>query len=383
MFGIYNKPQEFIEVPAELVRSEAYYNNTDPYTVSEVTFQLNRDLRMIQFGDGRDSIMYACALTGGLMFLIYAVLKAFFQIYVPWLMYAETVRLLFKIDPRKPKKPRSELRLAKKDPAELLREAQESVRAQVWITSNFLDRIVLTFESFASVLFSCRNNKFSRIVNEGSNQIKNELNIIKFVRSTRFIECALANLVNNQQKRLIDQQAKSVLVIKPLSNLITPLGTLRKKYEDSSDYTSDEDFDFIERALNGEDGKLDAMTLKMLRGILQAPPDEKKRDSKPGYKSKKRRRGAGGSDASFSDSVDEYGNEDGTFEALNKDRDLVVALPGTDMAKLKPGAMTGNDGSYVDENGLLRDKKGKLIRPKGMSEKEWRRLLREEELRRM
>jgi len=383
MFGIYNKPQEFIEVPAELVRSEAYYNNTDPYTVSEVTFQLNRDLRMIQFGDGRDSIMYACALTGGLMFLIYAVLKAFFQIYVPWLMYAETVRLLFKIDPRKPKKPRSELRLAKKDPAELLREAQESVRAQVWITSNFLDRIVLTFESFASVLFSCRNNKFSRIVNEGSNQIKNELNIIKFVRSTRFIECALANLVNNQQKRLIDQQAKSVLVIKPLSNLITPLGTLRKKYEDSSDYTSDEDFDFIERALNGEDGKLDAMTLKMLRGILQAPPDEKKRDSKPGYKSKKRRRGAGGSDASFSDSVDEYGNEDGTFEALNKDRDLVVALPGTDMAKLKPGAMTGNDGSYVDENGLLRDKNGKLIRPKGMSEKEWRRLLREEELRRM
>lgn len=242
---MYNKPQDFMEVPAELVRSEAYYNNTDPYTVSEVTFQLNRDLRMIQFGDGRDSIMYACALTGGFMFLIYSVLKAFFQIYVPWLMYAETVRLLFKIDPRKPKKPRSELRLAKKDPADLLREAQENVRAQVWITSSILDRIVLTFESFASVIFSCRNTKFSRIVNEGSNQIKNELNIIKFVRSIRFIECALANLVNHQQKRLIDQQAKSVLVIKPLANMITPLGTMRKKYEDSSDYTSDEDFDFI------------------------------------------------------------------------------------------------------------------------------------------
>ena len=35
-------------------------------------------------------------------------------------MYAETVRLLFKIDPRKPKKPRSEIRLAKKEPEELL-----------------------------------------------------------------------------------------------------------------------------------------------------------------------------------------------------------------------------------------------------------------------
>lgn len=79
-------------------------------------------------------------------------------------------------------------------------------------------------------------------------------------------------------------------------------------------------------------------------------------------------------DASFSDSVDEYGCEDGTFEALSRDRNLVVALPGSDMAKLRPGAMTGQDGQYIDENGLLRDKNGKLIRPKGMSEKEWRRL---------
>lgn len=132
------------------------------------------------------------------MFCLFVVLKVLFNIYVPWLMYAETVRLLFKIDPRKPKKPRSELRLAKKDPEELLREAQENVRAQVWITSSILDRLVLTLESFTSVIFSCRKTKFSRIVKEGSNQIKNELNIIKFVRSTRFIECALANLVNYQ-----------------------------------------------------------------------------------------------------------------------------------------------------------------------------------------
>jgi hypothetical protein len=60
--------------------------------------------------------MIAIALTGGLFFAGYVVLKFFFSIYVPWLMYAESVRLLFKIDPRKPKKPRSELRLAKKDP---------------------------------------------------------------------------------------------------------------------------------------------------------------------------------------------------------------------------------------------------------------------------
>lgn len=60
-----------------------------------------------------------------------------------------------------------------------------------------------------------------------------------------------------------------------------------------------------------------------------------------------------------------------------------MALPGSEMHNLKPGAMVGNDGNYIDEFGYLRDKNGKLIRPKGMSDKEWKRLQREEELRRM
>lgn len=181
------------------------------------------------------------------------------------------------------------------------------------------------------------------------------------------------NLMNFNQRRLVTQQAKTALVIRPLASEITPLGLYHKKYVDSSDYTSDEDYDFIEKMLK-EDGKLDAMSLKMLRGLIQPPIEERKRDSKPGYKSKKKRYGKGGEDASFSDSVDEYGDEEGTFEQLNKDKNLVVALPGTEMSNLKPGAQTGNDGEYIDEDGFRRDKNGKLIRPKGMSDKEWKRL---------
>lgn len=78
---------------------------------------------------------------------------------------------------------------------------------------------------------------------------------------------AMLNLMNFFQRRLVDQQAKGVLVIKPLANQITPLGVARRKGKDESDYTSDEDFDFIENALKA-DGKLDSMTLKMLRGII-------------------------------------------------------------------------------------------------------------------
>ncbi len=80
------------------------------------------------------------------------------------------------------------------------------------------------------------------------------------------------------------------------------------------------------------------MTLKMLRGLIQSPVDERKRDLKPDYKSKKKRFGRGGDDASFSDSVDEYGDESGTFEQLTKEKNLVVAMPGSEMSKLKPGA---------------------------------------------
>jgi hypothetical protein len=96
----------------------------------------------------------------------------------------------------------------------------------------------------------------------------NELNIMKFMKQQRFYEMAMLNLMNFNQRRLVEQQAKGVLVIKPFAPEVTPLGTIKRKGLDESDYTSDEDFDFIENQLRGPDGKLDSMTLKMLRGII-------------------------------------------------------------------------------------------------------------------
>lgn len=124
------------------------------------------------------------------------------------------------------------------------------------------------------------------------------------------------------------------------------------------------------------------MTLKLMRGVIQAPPDERKREQKPGYKSKKKRSGKGGDEASFSDSVDEYGAEDDITE-YRKNKNIVVAVDGSEMTTLNPGAISGTDGEFIDADGYRRDKHGKLIRPKGMSDKEWKRLQREEELKRM
>ena len=136
------------------------------------------------------------------------------------------------------------------------------------MTSSVGDRLILTIESFVSTLFSCRANKFSRIVEDGSNQVKNELNILKFVRNAKFYASAFENLMNFNQRRLVNVQAKAALVLKPLAKEVTELGSIKKKnYEDDSDYTSEEDFDFIENLLK-EDGKLDAMSLKMMRGVI-------------------------------------------------------------------------------------------------------------------
>ena len=116
------------------------------------------------------------------------------------------------------------------------------------------------------------------------------------------------------------------------------------------------------------------MSMKMMRGVIQAPKDERKREQKPGYQSRKKRNGKGGDDASFSDSVDEYGDEFGTLDQYKKDKNIVVAVAGSEMTTLNPGADKGTNGEFTDADGYRRDKNGKLVRPKGMSEKEWKRL---------
>jgi len=72
----------------------------------------------------------------------------------------------------------------------------------VWITSSIKDRIILTIETFMSYIFSCRPNKFGKIIKDGTHQIKNEMNILKFVSRARFYESAMFNLMNFHQRRL-------------------------------------------------------------------------------------------------------------------------------------------------------------------------------------
>jgi hypothetical protein len=47
MFGKKVAEEQFLELPDSLIQMETYSNTTDTFTVSAVSFTLNRDLKLI------------------------------------------------------------------------------------------------------------------------------------------------------------------------------------------------------------------------------------------------------------------------------------------------------------------------------------------------
>ena len=47
MFGKKVAEEQFMELPDSLIQMETYSNSTDVFTVSAVSFSLNRDLKLV------------------------------------------------------------------------------------------------------------------------------------------------------------------------------------------------------------------------------------------------------------------------------------------------------------------------------------------------
>ena len=48
MFGVTNKPETYLELPSELIKTEPFSDSADTSTVSLIHFQLTRDLKVIR-----------------------------------------------------------------------------------------------------------------------------------------------------------------------------------------------------------------------------------------------------------------------------------------------------------------------------------------------
>ena len=209
---------------------------------------------------------------------------------MPYLLYLSIIRSLFKVDNNDFTKPQSQARLHNKPHDELLKEAKQAHKKRVKLTNNCFDQLMLIFESVIRVL-TCGRNKWSRIVKAGVKEIKDELNIFNYMRKLRLIISTVNALTTFNQRRLLEAQVESSFLLKPFAveaadaekdkKLKGGKGSASKRKRkqnlgESSSEESVEDFEFLEQELN-ETRELDEMTRKLLNGIIQVPPKDKKR----------------------------------------------------------------------------------------------------------
>ena len=105
-------------------------------------------------------------MIGGFFALNVAVFSYIFSLFMPWLMHLKIIEGLFRIDPSKGKKPKSQAKMSTRKNEDLLADARAAVKKRTMMTSNACDILVLALESSIKWC-TCTQSKFSRIVHEG------------------------------------------------------------------------------------------------------------------------------------------------------------------------------------------------------------------------
>lgn len=132
----------------------------------------------------------AVALAGGVYIILCAIIGFLFSCCVPYFMHLYIIRSLFKVDNNPKKKAQSQSKLAEKNHDNLVKEAKESHKYRVKLTTSKCDSCMLIFEAVIRVL-TCGMNRWSRTVDEGVKQIKGELDIFNYMRRLRMTQATV------------------------------------------------------------------------------------------------------------------------------------------------------------------------------------------------
>ena len=182
-----------------------------PTTVASITFELSSDL-LIESPRREKNIIDGIAITGGVYIILTAVVGFCFSCIVPYLMHLHIIRNLFKVDNNHGKKRQSTLKLKNKSHDGLVREAKAAHKGRIKLTTNACDSFMLIFESFIRV-FTCGQNRWSRIVGEGILQIKGELDIFNYMRRLRMTQATVNALTTYNQRRLLAAQVETSFLL--------------------------------------------------------------------------------------------------------------------------------------------------------------------------
>lgn len=104
-------------------------------------------------------------MIGGWFIVLYAVVKYFAYLWMPWVTYLSVIIRLFRVDPSKGKTPRDPLAVEKATPGDLLKQARERIKERVPITRNSCSLLLLNLEALVKKIFTCRTSKFGMVLN--------------------------------------------------------------------------------------------------------------------------------------------------------------------------------------------------------------------------
>ena len=148
--------------------------------------------------------------------------------------------------------------------------------------------------------------KCAQKIPRDAQEIQEEFNVYNYMQKLRLLQGTVNALTTFNQRRLLEHQVETSFLLKPFSKKQNPDGMTdkekkkadarraaankrKKKMINSSDDSSEEDFYFLEKQLK-ESNELDEVDQRLLMGIVQAPPKEKKRWDKEDPEEIRRRR---------------------------------------------------------------------------------------------
>lgn len=173
------KYKDFLAVRGDRIETRPYAKRSSKSrTAAILDFQLSHDL-IVEAPQRFDQILPAFALAGGVYIILTVVVGFIFSCFVPYFMYLNLIRNLFKIDNNE-KAYQNEEKIENKKPEHFIKEAKAAHKKRVRLTTNACDSCMLMFEGVIR-MFTCGLNKWSRIMNAGRKEIDGELEIYHYM----------------------------------------------------------------------------------------------------------------------------------------------------------------------------------------------------------
>ena len=192
------------------------------------------------------------------------------------------------------------------------------MKSRTKLTANACDKFVLILESFTRCL-QCGRSKYARILSLGQDEIDKELSVYEYLESVRMVKAMMNTLTTFNQRRLLAHQVQTSFLLRPPSKeeqekqkrLEIKLKKQNQPGFLNTDSSSEEDFAWLDKKTFGGEN-LDEVESRLLKGIIQAPPEMKKRHDTQDPEDIRRQRRLKRADLglSLSDSYDDEVDED-------------------------------------------------------------------------